>query len=96
MDDEAGGAGLSGFAWYQFGQMSADSAAKTRAAVREVFSPRRAQVNVDQVLAQNRDLAAENARLHHSLVEYKLNYDELRRWSDGAEETIIRLRKERG
>jgi cell shape-determining protein MreC len=94
VDDELGGSGLSGWAWYQLGQMSADSSAKTRAAVRNVFRPRRSTVDVNGVLAQNQALAAENARLRQELATYQHNYAKLRTYAEEARRDLKRLRGE--
>jgi hypothetical protein len=95
-DDELKTPGLSGWAGYALGRMAANRERETSETMDALFRRRAPTIDVNRVLAQNRALAAENARLRHSLTEYKLNYEELLRWSDGAEKTIKELRKKTG
>jgi hypothetical protein len=95
-DDDTSDSGLGGLAMYQLGRMAAETDHAQSQAVAAMFARRQPQIDVNGLINQNRALAAENARLRHSLTEYKLNYEELLRWSDGAEKTIKELRKKTG
>jgi hypothetical protein len=95
-DDDTLDSGLGGLAMYQLGRMAAKTDRVRSEAVAAMFARRQPQIDVNGLINQNRALAAENARLRHSLTEYKLNYEELLRWSDGAEKTIKELRKKTG
>ena len=86
--------GLSGWAGYALGRMSAERDRSTEKLMDALSRRGAPAINVADVLAQNRALAAENAKLRHSLDEYKSNYDELNRWATEAEATIKSLRKQ--
>jgi hypothetical protein len=95
-DDELPSSGLSGWAGIALGRMWANHERSVDETMDWLARRRQPQIDVNGLINQNRALAAENARLRHSLTEYKLNYEELLRWSDGAEKTIKELRKKTG
>ena len=92
-DDELATPGLSGWAGYALGRMAANRDRETSETVDALFRRRQPVVNVNDVLAQNQALAAENARLRQDLAAYKYNYANLRTW---AEEAVRDLRHLRG
>jgi hypothetical protein len=95
-EDELPNSGLSGWAGFQLGQMFAEHRRSSAETVSTLLHGRRNASALQALQVQVQALAAENARLRHSLTEYKLNYEELLRWSDGAEKTIKELRKKTG
>ena len=90
-DDELSTPGLSGWAGYALGRMAANRDRETSETLDALFRRRQPTVNASAVMAQNQSLAAENARLRQELEAYKLNFNNLRRWADSAEDTLERL-----
>jgi hypothetical protein len=91
MDDDEEGQGPSGYAWYQLGRMAAENDRHTSQTISTLLHRRRAGSTHEALQAQNQALAAENARLRQELEAYKLNFNNLRRWADSAENTLERL-----
>lgn len=94
MDDELGDKGLSGFAWWSLGRMSANSERVTSDAIDTVLNARRsrAKTHPGHVVNENAKLRAENAQLRQDLADYKSNYGSLRAWAEKAGPEIDRLR----
>jgi hypothetical protein len=84
--------GMSGWLWYQMGRSAAESDRIETRAVRTVLGLNPPQVDVNAVLAQNRTLAAENARLRENLTDYEHNYRDLKKWADDASKRLIAYR----
>lgn len=80
------------YAAYQAGQRSAEDAAQTGRIVRSLFRPKVPTVDVNQLIANNQALAAENARLRQELASYRHNYLRLREWADEMEPVLDKLR----
>jgi hypothetical protein len=79
-EDELPNSGLSGWAGFQLGQMFAEHRRSSAETVSTLLHGRRNASALQALQVQVQALAAENARLRHSLTEYKLNYEELLRW----------------
>ena len=93
MDDEqAEGDGFGGLAMYQLGRWSAESSAARLDLVDSLLGRKAPVVDVDQLLADNRALAAENGRLRRELEGYKHNYRRLNEWAAKVEPYLDRLR----
>ena len=73
------------YAAYQAGQRSDEDAAQTGRIVRSLFRPKVPTVDVNQLIANNQALAAENARLRQELEDYKLNYHRMKEWARQVE-----------
>ena len=84
-DEEAGDSGFGGLAMFQLGRWSAESSAARLDLVDSLFGPKRQTVNVNQLIANNQALAAENARLRQELEDYKLNYHRMKEWARQVE-----------
>ena len=80
------------YAAHQAGQRSAEDAAQTGRLVRSLFRTKNPAVDVNQLVANNQALAAENARLRQELANYKHNYLRLKEWADEVEPVLDRLR----
>ena len=91
-DEEAGDSGFGGLAMFQLGRWSAESSAARLDLVDSLFGPKRPTVNVNQLIANNQALAAENARLRQELANYKHNYRRLKEWADEMEPVLDKLR----
>jgi hypothetical protein len=92
MDDEAQDQGLSGWAGYALGRLAAERDQHTSETMDAVFGRRLQTTNGAELLAQNRLLAAENAKLRGRLTVYHENYARLKEWADLAEAELVRLR----
>ena len=98
MDDDRNEGGLGSLAMYQLGRWSVESEHELSAVTRDMVDRRRGLGRKEQWKAANQALAQENAQLRQHLADalfeldtYKMNYDELRRWADGAQETMRKL-----
>ena len=96
MDDDAEDTGFGGLAWYALGRMSARNDRVRGEAADTVLSRLRGDrtVDVNQLLAANEALEAENARLRQDLADYKFNYERLHQWAETASRDLKRYRGE--
>lgn len=92
-DEEAGDSGVGGLAMFQLGRWSAESSAARLDLVHSLFGPKRPAVDVNQLIANNQALAAENARLRQQLAAYQHNYQRLCAWRDEVEPFLDTMRK---
>ncbi len=83
--------GLSGWAGITLGRMWAEHDRSVDETLEWFANRHRRNVDPAALVAQNQALAAENARLRRELEAYKLNFNNLRRWADSAENTLERL-----
>ena len=89
------GAGSDEVAAYQLGRQAAEVESANRRAVRSLFAPRVANVDVNALVGQNQALARDNANLRSELEElqrqldnYRHNYSKLSAWADQASEKL--------
>jgi regulator of replication initiation timing len=92
MDDDAKDQGLSGWAGYALGRLAAERDQHTSETMAAVFGRRLQTTDGAELVAQNRSLAAENAKLRERLTVYHENYTRLKEWADRAEAELARLR----
>ena len=99
MDDELPSSGMSGFAGYALGRMSAqndqvmDDLARS---LRRRFQPQAPTVDVNALLAENQALHAQVQELQKSLRAYVFNYRRLEQWAEQADAALDKYRQGRG
>ena len=94
MDDEGEGSGLSGWAGFALGRMSAEhdrSMSQTAHWFNRTFFGRPSQASPRIAVPSYDSIAAENVELRRQLENYKHNYGRLKRWADEAEQKLKRL-----
>ena len=91
MDDDLPSQGMSGWAGYALGRMSAESDQVMDEFAQKLnrrFRPQAPTVDVNVLIADNQELLAENQELRRLLGDYERNYRALKAWADEAEAVL--------
>ncbi|WP_424138915.1 hypothetical protein [Roseomonas chloroacetimidivorans] len=88
MDDDLPSQGMSGWAGYALGRMSAESDQVMDEFARTLnrrFRPQAPTVDVNALLAENQALRQQLKATQSALTDYEFNYAELKKWAREAE-----------